>query len=430
MPIMLAMRPLLVLAAVALLVTPFAVAQEAHQHHHLSISLDTPVPNAVTPTGVTRTFMITARQWSYTISPSPFKANVGDTVVINATSSDVRHGLLMERYILKALVLDKGKTSSTTFVADQPGSFVFLCDQPACGIGHSEMDGNFDVEVATLPAPTISSVQPTTGTTAGGTAVTITGTNFQSGTTVKFGSVAASSVNVQSATSIVATAPAQAAGAVTITVTNPDGQSVTANGYTYVVPPPAISGVTPATGPSNGGTLVEIDGSGFQSGATVTFGGKPAQSVPSVSSTAILAITPAGSASEEQGVPLDVTVRNPDGQSVTKTQAFQYTSAPLSISIVSVERIECGRYARFDQRQRLHVGAQRRVGDVRRRRGNGAPRRRCRDADGEDAAARERRGRRGGDDGRPHDHGPRRVHVRDRAAAAADDEMTGRVYHS
>ena len=35
--------------------------------------------------------------------------------------------------------------------------------------------------------PTVSSVSPNGGTTAGGTSVTITGTNFASGATVTFG---------------------------------------------------------------------------------------------------------------------------------------------------------------------------------------------------------------------------------------------------
>src|SRR4051794_17150184 len=332
---MFGMRSLpVVLAVAALLIAPFAIAQDAHQHHHATISLETPVPNAVTPTGVTRTFTITARQFAYTISPLPFKANVGDTVVINATSSDVRHGLLMERYVLHALVLDKGKTASITFVADQDGTFIFLCDQAACGIGHSQMEGSFSVDIATLPAPAITGFQPTTGSTAGGTAVTITGTNFQSGATVKFGNVSATSVNVQSATSIVATSPAQSAGAVTIAITNPDGQSATANGFTYVILAPSASNVAPPSGPSNGGTAVTITGANFQQGATVTFGTKSAPVTLSNSNTLIVS-TPAAVANEEAGVPVDIRITNPDGQSVTLTQAFQYTAAPLSITAIS-----------------------------------------------------------------------------------------------
>ena len=45
-------------------------------------------------------------------------------------------------------------------------------------------------------APTVSSVAPNSGLAAGGTAVTITGTNFAAGATVKFGSTAATNVVV------------------------------------------------------------------------------------------------------------------------------------------------------------------------------------------------------------------------------------------
>ena len=75
------------------------------------------------------------------------------------------------------------------------------------------------------PLPTVSSVAPNSGTTAGGTAVTITGTNFVAGATVNFGSTAATNVVVVSGTSITATTPAGGAGAVTVTVTDPGGQS-------------------------------------------------------------------------------------------------------------------------------------------------------------------------------------------------------------
>jgi Glycosyl hydrolases family 16/IPT/TIG domain len=84
------------------------------------------------------------------------------------------------------------------------------------------------------PAPTLSGISPTSGTTAGGTPVTITGTGFLAGATVAFGTTAASGVTVVSATSITATTPAHAAGAVNVVVTNTDAQSGTlTNGYTY-----------------------------------------------------------------------------------------------------------------------------------------------------------------------------------------------------
>ena len=72
--------------------------------------------------------------------------------------------------------------------------------------------------------PTVSSVSPNSGPVAGGTAVTITGTNFATGATVTFGGTAATNVVVVSGTQITATTPAGSAGAVTVTVTV-NGQS-------------------------------------------------------------------------------------------------------------------------------------------------------------------------------------------------------------
>ncbi len=97
--------------------------------------------------------------------------------------------------------------------------------------------GPWVMQMATfVPAvPTVTSVSANNGSTAGGTAVTITGTNFVSGATVKFGSAAATNVTVASSTTIKATTPAGTAGGATVTVTDPNGLSGSlANGFTYV----------------------------------------------------------------------------------------------------------------------------------------------------------------------------------------------------
>jgi hypothetical protein len=81
--------------------------------------------------------------------------------------------------------------------------------------------------------PTVSSVSPNNGPIAGGTGVTLTGTNFAAGATVTFGSTAATNVVVVSSTSITATTPAHAAGAVTVTVTASGQSGSLSNGFTY-----------------------------------------------------------------------------------------------------------------------------------------------------------------------------------------------------
>jgi hypothetical protein len=87
------------------------------------------------------------------------------------------------------------------------------------------------------PAPTVTKVEPSHGSTAGGTSVTITGTNFIGVTAVKFGSVEATSFKAQSGTSLTAVAP-PGANTVDVTVTNAGGTSVTtpADQFTYVSP--------------------------------------------------------------------------------------------------------------------------------------------------------------------------------------------------
>jgi hypothetical protein len=82
-------------------------------------------------------------------------------------------------------------------------------------------------------SPTVLSVAPNNGSTAGGTAVTITGTNFAAGATVTFGGTAATNVTVVNSTTITATTPAHAAGAVTVTVTVSGQSGSLANGFTY-----------------------------------------------------------------------------------------------------------------------------------------------------------------------------------------------------
>jgi hypothetical protein len=175
--------------------------------------------------------------------------------------------------------------------------------------------------------PTVSSVTPNSGSTAGGTAATITGTNFATGATVTFGGTAATNVVVVNSTSITATTPAYAAGAVTVTVTvNGQGGSLT-NGFTYVVPP-TVSSVSPNSGSTAGGTAVTITGTNFATGATVTFGGTAATNVVVVNSTSITATTPAGSAG---AVTVTVTL---SGQSGSLTSGFTYVVIP-TVSNVS-----------------------------------------------------------------------------------------------
>ena len=123
----------------------------------------------------------------------------------------------------------------------------------------NDLNSANDAETATSTAiggilpPNVTFVAPNSGPTAGGTLVTITGTDFFDGATVTIGRTAATGVTFGSATTITATTPAHTAGAVDLVVTNPDGQSGTlVSGFTYIPPPTCTLELTPSYA---GGTL-------------------------------------------------------------------------------------------------------------------------------------------------------------------------------
>ena len=128
-----------------------------------------------------------------------------------------------------------------------------------------------------LPAPTISSIAPMSGPTAGGTSVTITGTTSFVGTpAVSVGGALAAQITFVNSTTLTAKTPAGTAGAKNIIVTNPDGQpsNTFIGGFTYV-PAPTVTSLAPTSGPVAGGTSVTITGTNFINSPTITIGGVP-----------------------------------------------------------------------------------------------------------------------------------------------------------
>ena len=87
-------------------------------------------------------------------------------------------------------------------------------------------------------APTVTSISPSTGTTAGGTSVTITGTNLTGASAVTIGGTAATGVTVVSSTSITATTPAKTAGTASVLVTTAGGTNSANTLFTYTTPTP------------------------------------------------------------------------------------------------------------------------------------------------------------------------------------------------
>jgi hypothetical protein len=85
------------------------------------------------------------------------------------------------------------------------------------------------------------------------------------------------------------------------------------------IPPVTVTSVSPTTGSINGHTAVTVNGTGFQSGATVNFGGTAATSVVVVSATKITAVAPAHTAGA-----VNVVVTNTDTGTGTLTNGYTY----------------------------------------------------------------------------------------------------------
>lgn len=141
------------------------------------------------------------------------------------------------------------------------------------------------------PSGTITSITPASGPTAGGTTITILGTDLYYGSSGPAVTIGGASAPVTSwrnygafgETEIIATTPPGAAGAADVRVVTADPSyndrllALSQGGFTYVAPAPTITAtaVSPTSGLTTGGEVVTITGTGF-SGATaptVTFAG-------------------------------------------------------------------------------------------------------------------------------------------------------------
>jgi hypothetical protein len=179
------------------------------------------------------------------------------------------------------------------------------------------------------PAPTATLVSPATSPETGGVPIAITGTGFLPGATVTItgtlpgaaGVLTVSAVNCVVASSILINCVTPvystiATAGPSVVVTNPDLQATAplAFSYTSIAPFTTLGGgnFSPTGGNSNGGSLINITGSDFASGATVTIGGTRADVIAVLNSTTITATTPAGSVGAQ-----NIVVTNPSGQNAS-----------------------------------------------------------------------------------------------------------------
>ncbi|KAI2699423.1 hypothetical protein CBS147332_8309 [Penicillium roqueforti] len=117
--------------------------------------------------------------------------------------------------------------------------------------------------------PIISSITPAFGSTAGGTAVSISGAGLSNTNEVLFGATPATAQAVISDNQLTATSPPGPAGLAPVTVVT-DAAFSDAVPFTYL-DAPTLAALSPTTGSRLGGNNVTLTGSGFTQATAVTF---------------------------------------------------------------------------------------------------------------------------------------------------------------
>lgn len=209
---------------------------------------------------------------------------------------------------------------------------------PTISFSGAKLSGFFDLDdvvvvPVTVPLPKVTSVSPSSGPTTGGTSVTLTGSDFTGATQVTFGaSGTPRPFTVDSDTQITVVSPAHAAGQQNVFVTTLGGTSAakTANRFTYIPPPPKVTGVSPGSGSTAGGTSITVTGKYFTGATGVMFGSGGTPVTPTVSSDTQLTVTaPAHSAG-----PLNLFVITPSGTSdAVAADHYTYVAPPVVTAV-------------------------------------------------------------------------------------------------
>jgi hypothetical protein len=258
------------------------------------------------------------------ISPKTGTASGGTTVTITGTNLDLATSVRFGGTYAAFAVDDASTITATSPVAEAPGTV----DVTVTSAGGTSTRTTADRFRYTAALPAVSYLDPASGSTDGGTSVTIVGSGFTGATAVSFGGVPAQYVVGNSGT-ITAVSP-PGSGIVDVTVTTTAGTSQVNGGdeFTYEAPP-TVDAVSPGSGSSAGGDLVLVTGSGFADATEVDFGGVSVSFWAQDDGT-IYAVSPAASAGT-----VDVTVVGPGGSSTTST-ADEYTFVdPPSIDSVT-----------------------------------------------------------------------------------------------
>jgi hypothetical protein len=238
----------------------------------------------------------TADQFSYdavptvsSVSPSAGPLSGATTVAVTGTGFVVG-STTAEFGTTAASAISCASTTSCTATApaDSLGGTVDIRLATAGGTSATSTADQFSYEAVPTPpgpaaggpptyaVPTVTALSPSAGPVAGGTVVTVSGTNFVVGqTTASFGATAAVLVSCSSGTTCVMTTPAHPSGTVEVTVSTPGGASVVNSadqfsfsaGVSPTVPAPVVASNPPGYWTVTAAGKVSANGSAADHGS-------------------------------------------------------------------------------------------------------------------------------------------------------------------
>ncbi|WP_159072382.1 IPT/TIG domain-containing protein [Streptomyces sp. CMB-StM0423] len=246
-----------------------------------------------------------------TISPNTGPRGGGTTVIIKG------RGFLGTTAVSFGIrpVTDFAVVSDTTLTLTAPSAIRSAVPVTVTASGGTAIIGHYYYR----QRPVLHQLSATSGSTSGGNTITVTGQRFVGVKTVRFGTVEAPATVLSDTQLTVTIPPSAPARTIPVYVVSPGGVSNSLS-YTYLGSP-AITSISPISGPRTGSRIVNINGTFLSQVTSVTFGGVPALSTKIMSDVKMQTVTPATSVPG----PVAVVARASTGATATSPQPYTYT---------------------------------------------------------------------------------------------------------
>lgn len=280
----------------------------------------------------------------YLSTISPTSAPPGGNVTLTVLGNNFSGSSVVNVGSVGLSPISSSSTSLTVVVPASaltpPGSRSVSVFNPAPG-GGSSSSATFTVTAANNPAPGFTAVSPSSvGAGSGATTVTVAGSGFISTTTASLagvaGTVSNGTITFNLPASAIAT-PGVLAGLITTPGPGGGGSSFQ---VTVLNGTPTVTGFSPSKAQAGGaGLSIQVSGSNFGAGSTITFAGTP---IPTTfgSSSSLTGQLTANVLQASGNFTVGVTNPAPGGGSAAGPGSFSITSALPTLSAVNPAQIQ------------------------------------------------------------------------------------------